>query len=97
MLLISFEIVSVNLFQFVALHMVFINFFIQIDQEITALVTDQQKMDAERGHVKSQIEQIKQDIASATKQKMSIFKALEKKVYASTLPFTSFEASVWAM
>lgn len=51
----------------------------EIDQQITRLVSEQQKMDAQRGHVKSEIEQLKHDIANATKQKTSIFKALEKK------------------
>lgn len=38
-------------------------------------------MDAKRSHDKSELEQIKQDIASASKQKLSISRALEKKVY----------------
>ncbi|THU45180.1 hypothetical protein C4D60_Mb02t15150 [Musa balbisiana] len=50
-----------------------------IDQEITKLVSEQQKMDAHHGHVKSELEQLKNDIANATKQKQSICKALEKK------------------
>lgn len=37
-------------------------------------------MDAHHGHVKSELEQLKNDIANATKQKQSICKALEKKV-----------------
>ncbi|XP_020250621.1 structural maintenance of chromosomes protein 3 isoform X1 [Asparagus officinalis] len=51
----------------------------EIDQQITRLVSEQQKMDGQRGHAKSEIEQFKHDIANATKQKASIFKALEKK------------------
>lgn len=51
----------------------------EIDQNINRLVSEQQKMDGERSHIKSQIEQLKHDIANATKQKTSIFKALEKK------------------
>ncbi|WOK97408.1 structural maintenance of chromosomes protein 3 [Canna indica] len=51
----------------------------EIDQEITKLVSEQQKMDAHHSHVKSELEQIKNDIANATKQKQSIRKALEKK------------------
>ncbi|CAL9036907.1 unnamed protein product [Musa banksii] len=51
----------------------------EIDQEITKLVSEQQKMDAHHGHVKSELEQLKNDIANATKQKQSICKALEKK------------------
>lgn len=51
----------------------------EIDQEITMRVSEQQKMDAERAHMKSEIEQLKHDIAGAMKQKESIRKALEKK------------------
>ncbi|XP_042497840.1 structural maintenance of chromosomes protein 3 [Macadamia integrifolia] len=50
-----------------------------IDKKITDLVSDQQKIDAKLGHDKSELEQIKQDIANATKQNDSIRKALEKK------------------
>uniref|UniRef100_A0A1D1YI49 Structural maintenance of chromosomes protein n=2 Tax=Anthurium amnicola TaxID=1678845 RepID=A0A1D1YI49_9ARAE len=50
-----------------------------IDQKITRLVTEQQKLDAQRGHVKSELEQLKQEIANTSKQKQSIYKALEKK------------------
>ncbi|KAG9459745.1 hypothetical protein H6P81_004253 [Aristolochia fimbriata] len=50
-----------------------------IDQEITTLVSDQQKLEAKRNHDKLELEQLKQDIALATKQKDSISKALEKK------------------
>ncbi|OVA00520.1 RecF/RecN/SMC [Macleaya cordata] len=50
-----------------------------IDQEITKLVSEQQKFDAKQAHDKSELEQIRQDIANATKQKQSISKALEKK------------------
>ncbi|RRT73125.1 hypothetical protein B296_00003220 [Ensete ventricosum] len=45
---------------------------LNIDQEITKLVSEQQKMDAHHGHVKSELEQLKNDIANATKQKQSI-------------------------
>jgi len=48
-------------------------------------------MDAQRGHVKSEIEQLKHDIANATKQKTSIFKALEKKVLTRVLLKTHLE------
>ncbi|CAA7403122.1 unnamed protein product [Spirodela intermedia] len=48
-------------------------------QKITSLVSEQQKLDAQRGHAKSELEQLKQDIANASKQKMSISKALENK------------------
>ncbi|GLJ18306.1 hypothetical protein SUGI_0323950 [Cryptomeria japonica] len=52
---------------------------LQIDQRITTIVGDQQKMDAKRGHHKSELEQLKHDIANATKQRTSISKSLEKK------------------
>ena len=52
----------------------------QIDQKITELVAEQQKIDAERAHDKSEMEQLKQDIANANKQKQLISKALAKKV-----------------
>ncbi|XP_058098866.1 structural maintenance of chromosomes protein 3 [Magnolia sinica] len=55
------------------------NFSPQIDQKITRLVSEQQKMDAKRSHDKSELEQLKQDITNANKQKASIFKAREKK------------------
>ncbi|KAK3205528.1 hypothetical protein Dsin_019574 [Dipteronia sinensis] len=51
----------------------------RIDQQITDLVTEQQKIDAKRSHDKSELEQLKQDIANANKQKRIISKALENK------------------
>ncbi|XP_068651739.1 structural maintenance of chromosomes protein 3-like [Aristolochia californica] len=51
----------------------------EIDQKITRLVSEQQKFEARRNHDKSELEQLKQDIALATKQKESTSKALEKK------------------
>lgn len=59
---------------------VFAELVLQIDQKINELVAEQQKIDAERAHVKSEIEQLKQDIANANKQKQLITKALAKKV-----------------
>ncbi|KAL9314311.1 hypothetical protein ACSQ67_019763 [Phaseolus vulgaris] len=53
--------------------------FLQIDQKINELVAEQQKIDAKRAHDKSEIEQHKQDIANANKQKQLISKALTKK------------------
>ncbi|XP_010254292.1 PREDICTED: structural maintenance of chromosomes protein 3 [Nelumbo nucifera] len=50
-----------------------------IDKKITELVSEQQKIDAKLAHDKSELEQVKQDIANAFKQKQSISKALEKK------------------
>ena len=54
--------------------------FPQIDQKITELVTEQQKIDAKQAHDRSELEQLKQDILNANKQKESIYKALQKKV-----------------
>ncbi|XP_074570435.1 structural maintenance of chromosomes protein 3 [Curcuma longa] len=51
----------------------------EIDQEITKLVSEQQKINAHHGHVKSELKQLQSDIANATKQKQSICKAVEKK------------------
>ncbi|XP_027904525.1 structural maintenance of chromosomes protein 3 [Vigna unguiculata] len=51
----------------------------EIDQKINELVAEQQKIDAKRAHDKSEIEQLKQDIANANKQKQLISKALAKK------------------
>lgn len=53
----------------------------QLDQKITEHVTEQQKTDAKRAHDKSELEQLKQDIANANKQKQIISKALENKVF----------------
>ncbi|KDP35372.1 hypothetical protein JCGZ_10356 [Jatropha curcas] len=50
-----------------------------IDQKITECVTEQQKDDAQRAHDKSVLDQLKQDIANANKQKQFILKALENK------------------
>ncbi|XP_047317733.1 structural maintenance of chromosomes protein 3 isoform X2 [Impatiens glandulifera] len=50
-----------------------------IDQKIAELVAEQQKHDAKYAHDKSELEQLKHEIASADKQKESIVKALEKK------------------
>ncbi|KAJ9702893.1 hypothetical protein PVL29_004572 [Vitis rotundifolia] len=51
----------------------------EIDQKITELVTEQQKIDAKQAHDRSELEQLKQDILNANKQKESIYKALQKK------------------
>ncbi|XLU22350.1 hypothetical protein S245_058416, partial [Arachis hypogaea] len=56
--------------------------FSQIDQKITELVSEQQKIEAECAHGKSELEQFKQDIANANKQKQLISKALSKKTEA---------------
>ncbi|XP_021864567.1 structural maintenance of chromosomes protein 3 [Spinacia oleracea] len=50
-----------------------------IDQKITEKITDQQKLDADRAHHRSEVEQLRQDIADATRQKRSTSAALEKK------------------
>ncbi|KAK3036176.1 hypothetical protein RJ639_029913 [Escallonia herrerae] len=51
----------------------------KIDHQINELVAEQQKNDAKLAHDKSELEQLKQDIANANKQKQSISKAYEKK------------------
>ncbi|XP_009342677.2 structural maintenance of chromosomes protein 3-like [Pyrus x bretschneideri] len=51
----------------------------EIDKKITELVTEQQKIDAKRAHEKSEMEQLKQDIANANKQKNLISKACGNK------------------
>ncbi|KAF5447344.1 hypothetical protein F2P56_032902 [Juglans regia] len=55
------------------------NMLQEIDQKITELVSEQQKTDAKRSHDKSELEQLKQDITNANKQKQLISKALENK------------------
>lgn len=50
-----------------------------LDQKITAIVSEQQKLDAKRGHHKSELEQLKQDFSNIKKQEAFILKALEKK------------------
>lgn len=70
--------VSLNLGQ--VLWVVFTELLSQKDQEITELVSEQQKVDAELAHVKSELEQLKLDISNANKQKMLITKATENKV-----------------
>lgn len=61
--------------------LVFSKFSLQIDTKITELVTEQQKIDAKRAHDKSELEQLKQDIANANKQESLISNALGNKVY----------------
>ncbi|XP_021892678.1 LOW QUALITY PROTEIN: structural maintenance of chromosomes protein 3 [Carica papaya] len=51
----------------------------RLDQKITELVAEQQKLEAKRAHDKSQMEQHKQDIANAEKQKQLLSKALANK------------------
>ncbi|KAF2317506.1 hypothetical protein GH714_023658 [Hevea brasiliensis] len=51
----------------------------ELEKKITERVTEQQKIDAKRSHDRSELEQLKQDIANANKQKQFISKALEKK------------------
>lgn len=53
---------------------------ILIDNEINALVAEQQKDDAELAHEKSEVEQLKQEVANAKKHSQNISRALEKKV-----------------
>ncbi|KAK2377447.1 Structural maintenance of chromosomes (SMC) family protein [Trifolium repens] len=51
----------------------------EIDQMINELVTEQQKVDAQCAHNKSEIEELKRDIANSNKQKPLFSKALAKK------------------
>ncbi|XP_022752483.1 structural maintenance of chromosomes protein 3 isoform X3 [Durio zibethinus] len=51
----------------------------KLEQKITAFVTEQQQLDAKRVLDKSLLEQHKQDIADANKQKQYISKSLENK------------------
>ena len=46
-------------------------------------MAEQQKNDAKMAHEKSILEQLKQDVMNAEKQKHSILKSLEKKVSQS--------------
>ncbi|KAH8497890.1 hypothetical protein H0E87_016971 [Populus deltoides] len=63
----------------IIVYFVFAKLISHIDQRITERVTEQQKIDAKRAHDKSELEQLKQDIANANKQKQFISKALENK------------------
>ncbi|XP_076907495.1 structural maintenance of chromosomes protein 3-like [Bidens hawaiensis] len=51
-----------------------------IDKEINNLISEQQKDDAEQAHERSELEQLKQDVANANKHILNISKALEKKL-----------------
>ncbi|OIW16249.1 hypothetical protein TanjilG_18964 [Lupinus angustifolius] len=51
----------------------------EVDDKITKIVTEQQKIDAKRAHDKSEVEQLKQDIANANKQKQLVSKAIANK------------------
>ncbi|OWM69062.1 structural maintenance of chromosomes protein 3 [Punica granatum] len=51
----------------------------KIDQTITERIAEQQKIEAEQAHGKSELEQVRQDIANADKQKQSILRARAKK------------------
>ncbi|GJW53869.1 structural maintenance of chromosomes protein 3 [Tanacetum coccineum] len=49
------------------------------DRQINEIVNEQQKDDAELAHGRSELEQLKQDVANANKHIQNISKALEKK------------------
>ncbi|KAK1406338.1 hypothetical protein QVD17_41632 [Tagetes erecta] len=51
------------------------------DKEINEIINEQQKDDAELAHERSEVEQLKQDVANANKHILNISKALEKKVF----------------
>jgi hypothetical protein len=62
---------------------------------INELVTKQQKVDSQCAHNKSEIEELKRDIANSNKQKPLFSKALAKKVslnfsYNTQLSLTNF-------
>jgi archaellum component FlaC len=59
---------------------VFTELVSQIDQKINKLVAEQQKVDAQCAHCKSEIEELKQDIDNSNKQKKLFSNALAKKV-----------------
>ncbi|XP_009133908.1 structural maintenance of chromosomes protein 3 isoform X2 [Brassica rapa] len=50
-----------------------------IDQQITQIVTEQQRLESDWKHSRLQVEQLKQEIANETKQKHAIHIALEHK------------------
>ncbi|TQE05643.1 hypothetical protein C1H46_008776 [Malus baccata] len=74
-----FNLVSLSDLLSYALHKLSIGLTQMIDRSITELVTEQQKIDAKRAHDKSELEQLKQDIANANKQKNLISKACGNK------------------
>ncbi|KAL2945568.1 Structural maintenance of chromosomes protein 3, partial [Bienertia sinuspersici] len=51
----------------------------ELKEKITEKITEQQKLDADRAHHRSEIEQLRQEIADANKQKRSTSAALVKK------------------
>ncbi|OAE21948.1 hypothetical protein AXG93_242s1310 [Marchantia polymorpha subsp. ruderalis] len=53
--------------------------FAQTDQLITNVVSEQQKLDAQQVHLKSEADQLRSDIANTKKSQASTVKALEKK------------------
>ncbi|KAJ4903085.1 Structural maintenance of chromosomes protein 3 [Raphanus sativus] len=50
-----------------------------LEDQITQLVTEQQRLEADWTHSKLQVEQLKQEITNANRQKQAIRKALENK------------------
>ncbi|KAK4786498.1 hypothetical protein SAY86_003187 [Trapa natans] len=50
-----------------------------VDQKISELMSDQEKIEAEKAHGKSELQQVKQDIENTNKQKQLISKAIDNK------------------
>jgi predicted PurR-regulated permease PerM len=80
--------------QFLVVKVIFLYGFVftelvsQIDQKINKLVAEQQKVDAQCAHNRSEIEELKQDIANSDKQKELFSKALGKKVSLNLSDYT---------
>lgn len=78
---VCFSLLNSQVFFFLELCYGFeLDFFALIDKEINDIVNEQQKDDAELAHERSELEQLKQDVANANKHIQNISKALEKKV-----------------
>lgn len=67
---------------------VFTELVSQIDQEINELVAEQQKVDAQCAHYKSEIGELKRDIENSNRQKQVVTKALVKKVLLNFSDYT---------
>ncbi|KAK9078740.1 hypothetical protein SSX86_002798 [Deinandra increscens subsp. villosa] len=56
------------------------NILYMSNKQINEIINEQQKDDAEMAHERSELEQLKQDVANANKHVLNISKALEKKL-----------------
>lgn len=74
-----------------------------LDKEINAIVSDKQKDDAKLRHEKSDVEQLKQEVANYKKNTRKISEVLEKKVFPRlSIPllmsyFQSSFLTVWSI